>query len=458
MIEEQGPDRVEQRDPIQVVQIVTTLARGGAQATVLASSGRSRDDDLSDGSTPIEVRVLAGSDGTGEGSFWGDQALDAIRIDTVPHLVRSVRPVADLRALWWLIRWLRAERPDVVHTHSSKAGVLGRLAAAAAGIPCVHTVHGWGPLDAAGAAAGRSVVTVERWLARLSTALVVVGRGDLDRGLALGIGSIPQYRLIRSGVELPEPGDPQTRERVRRELDLEDRWVVGMVARFAAQKDQATLIDAFAGAALTDATLVLVGDGPERAGLQARAAANPMLDVRFLGARPDGARLVAGFDVAVNASRWEGLPRAVVEAAAAGVPVIAADVGSTGDLIEPGRTGRLVPPGDVAALTAALIAARQDRADTDRMAIEAIRRAGAFSADRMRADLRHLWLEVAGHGWPRRPGAGSTNGVTRSRTSRSINQPTTATTAAVTAGRGSPAAGTGRIRTRRWLRTRLPRI
>ncbi|MEL6983566.1 MAG: glycosyltransferase, partial [Actinomycetota bacterium] len=481
------------------VQIVTTLARGGAQATVLASSGASPS--ASDGSGgsghstdapavaathPVEVTVLAGADTTGEGSFWDDPALDSIDVEVVPHLLRSIRPLADLRALWWLVRRLRADRPDVVHTHSSKAGVLGRLAAAAVGVPCVHTVHGWGPLDAASGSTRRVVILLERGLARLSAALVVVGRGDLDRGLDLGIGRAWQYRLIRSGIELPDSADPTIRTRVRRDLDVEGRWVVGMVGRLAAQKDQATLIDAVANAGLADTTLVLIGDGPKRSALEAHAAAHSGLDVRFLGPRPDGADLVAGFDVAVNASHWEGLPRTVVEAAAAGVPVIASDLGSTDDLIEPGRSGRLVPPGDTGELTKALVAARRDRAETAAMAAEAARRARDFSADRMRSDLCRLWSEVSRAGRPQRPGPGNdgmvtvspdlgpttpaeggrpgsvsstaTSGATPSSTNRSTNQATTPTTAAVVRGSGSPEGGTGRMRTRRWLRTRLPRI
>ncbi|MEM9561291.1 MAG: glycosyltransferase family 4 protein [Actinomycetota bacterium] len=381
--------------PLRVVQLVTTLARGGAQATVLASSV-----DVPagpGGSPPIDVRVLAGGEATGEGSFWGDPVTAGIRIDVVPTLRRSIRPLADVRALRWLVAHLRAERPDVVHTHSSKAGVLGRLAAAAAGVPCVHTVHGWGPLDAGGPVARRAVVAIERILARRTAALVVVGADDLDRGLRLGIGRAEQYHLIRSGIE---PPDARQRAAVRRELDLDGRWVVGMVGRLAAQKDQVALIEAFATVAGTvgaDATLVLVGDGPRRAAVEAVTAANPGLDVRLLGARPDGPRLVTGFDVAVNAAHWEGLPRAVVEAASAGVPVVATDVGSTRELIRPGRSGRLVPPGDVGALAEAIADARSHPDRTAAMAAEAVRLAADYGADRMRDDLHRLW-RLVGHG------------------------------------------------------------
>ncbi len=381
--------------PLRVTQIVTTLARGGAQATVVASAH-----DLDPGT---EVSILTGPDSTAEGTYWGDPALASISVELVDDLVRAIRPVNDVRAVRSLIDRLRRDRPDVVHTHSSKAGVLGRLAAVAAGIPCVHTVHGWGPLDVGGAIAGRAVVAVERLLARRTAALVTVGQADLERGLELGIGRPDQYRLIRSGIDLPWPvgpdrasGHPPDRNAVRAELALEGRWVVGMVGRMAAQKDQALLIEAFGAAGMDDATLVLVGDGPTRGEIETAAGRWPHLDIRLLGARPDGARLVAGFDVAVNASRWEGLPRTVVEAAANGVPVVATDVGATGELIRPRVSGHLVRPGHAEGLTEALLTVRSDAAATREMAAEARRMAEGFSADRMRRDLVELWHDVAG--------------------------------------------------------------
>lgn len=385
--------------PLRVTQIVTTLARGGAQATVVASSH-----DLGPG---VEVSMLTGPDSTAEGTYWGDPALASISIELVDDLVRAIRPAKDARAVRNLIERLRGDRPDVVHTHSSKAGVLGRLAAIAAGIPCVHTIHGWGPLDAGGALAGRAVVAVERLLARRTAALVTVGQADLDRGLELGIGRPDQYRLIRSGIELPWPGGSDRasdqppvlapdRDAVRGELAVDGRWVVGMVGRMAAQKDQVLLVEAFGAAGMDDATLVLVGDGPTRGEVEAAVARWPDLDIRLLGARPDGARLVAGFDLAVNASRWEGLPRTVVEAAANGVPVVATDVGATSELIRPGVSGHLVRPGDAEGLTEALCSVRSDAATTQAMAAAARRMAEGFSADRMRRDLVGLWHEVAG--------------------------------------------------------------
>ena len=376
--------------PLEVVQVITTLARGGAQATVVASA------DLDD--PAVVVRILAGTDDTGEGSYWDDPAVARLEVEAVPELVRPMRPHRDALALRRLVARWWVERPDVVHTHSSKAGLIGRLAARIVGVPCVHTVHGWGPINASRGPVRAGVVEAERLLARWSAGLVVVGERDRDLGLSLGIGRAEQYHLIRSGIELDGSGPVTVEQRrsVRAELGLDDRFVVGMVGRLAAQKDQATLIEAFARSSVARrATLVLIGDGPRRDDLERRAASYPDLDIHFLGARPDGPRLVGAFDLAVNASNWEGLPRSVVEAAAAEIPVVASDVGSTADLVRAPDAGWLVAPGDRSGLTRAIDEAADDPVEARRRARTARASVGEFSADRMRRSLVELWSQVA---------------------------------------------------------------
>ncbi len=389
-------------ETLRVVQLVTTLARGGAQATVLASSAMAE--------YGIAVTVLAGCDDRGEGTLWHGREAERADLRPVPSLVRSVSPLRDIRALWWLVRWIRSERPDLVHTHSTKAGVLGRLAAALTGVPCVHTIHGWGPLHSAGWPAQPLVVGLERMLAKLSKELIVVGTADRAIGLQFGIGVPGRYRLIRSGVDLPACaptssglacGPDSDRERFRADLGVADRFVVGMVARLSPPKDHATLLDAFGRCGVAGAVLLIVGEGPERQRLEALAAARcEPGTVRFLGARTDAAQLVCAFDVAVLSSDWEGLPRAVVEAAAGGVPVVASDVGSISDLIENDVSGRLVSAGDADELASAIRSVADGAVQWRPMVEEAARRVLAFSSDRMRDDLAALWFEAASNGRP----------------------------------------------------------
>jgi glycosyltransferase involved in cell wall biosynthesis len=358
----------------------------------------------------IEVTVLAGPDDPGEGTCWDELGAGPAVVE-VPVLRRAVDPVADARAAAWLAGWLRANRPRVVHTHSSKAGVLGRLAATAAGIPAAHTahtVHGWSFAPQLGAGRGAGAKTVrlakvnlERALARMTGALVVVTPLDRAQGLAVGIGRAHQYRLIRSGVDLSAPRRGRDRRaEIRAELGIAGCFAVGTVGRLVAQKNLGTLIDAYAmartGIGPGRGRLVLVGDGPERAYLEARArAAGLGDDVLFCGHRCDAAELVAAFDVFALPSRWEGLPRALVEAVAAGVPVVATPVGGVAELVRHDQTGTLVPVADVAALAEAM---RDHALRPGRYRCQAARaEAGidGYSQERMRDDLAQLWFDLA---------------------------------------------------------------
>lgn len=376
-----------------MAQLVTTLARGGAQATVLGSSH--------DWGPGVEVTVLAGPDDPGEGTYWSDAARHGIPTRVVPRLHRPLAPRSDAAAVRWLVSWLRRVRPDVLHTHSAKAGLLGRVAASLAGVPVVHTVHGWSAssiLD--GRAAGarrRAIIEVERFLARRSRALVVVTSMDAEEGLRLGIGRPEQYRVIRSGISLSAPGDGVLRRApLREQLGLSGRFVVGTVGRLADQKNMSTLLEGFAAAGLENGYLVIVGDGPRRLDLK-RQAASLGLDgrVRFLGHRPDAAQLVATFDVFVSTSRWEGLPRTIIEAIAADVPVIATPVGGVPEVVQHGLTGTLVAVDDPEAVAQALRARVRHPHSFSEMAAVAAARVEEFSEERMRADLISLWRQVA---------------------------------------------------------------
>jgi glycosyltransferase involved in cell wall biosynthesis len=377
-------------DRLRVAQLVTTLARGGAQATVLASA------DMAD--LGIDVTVLAGADRSDEGDHWDDPGLDALDVQCVPDLQRSLTPFHDARALWWLRHWLQDSRPDVLHTHSSKAGVLGRLAAAAVGVDCVHTVHGWGPLHDPRRPIRLAARLTERSLAPLASRLVVVGGSDLTQGQSWRIGDAAQYRLIRSGVDLSVGRQARNqRQQIRTELGLGSGFVVGMVARFARQKDHRTLIEGFAGAGLDDATLVLIGDGPSRSDIEDQIRDHGLQDrTRLLGQRDDAARVVAGFDLSVLTTHWEGLPRTVVEAAAAGVPIAATDVGSVSDLVVDGVSGHLLAAGASPRLARIIADLAADPASGRAMVAAADRRLDQFSMDTMRHDLAQLWREVAG--------------------------------------------------------------
>ena len=320
----------------------------------------------------------------------------------MPELHRSVHPLADLRARRALRRLIEQLEPDVVHTHSSKAGVLGRLAATAAGTPVVHTVHGWSFHDGQPRAVRRAVVELERYLAARTDRLVVVTDVDARLGLEAGIGRREQYRTVRSAVDIDgiaqRTADGST---VRHELGLDpSAFVVGSITRLASQKDPETLVTGFAAFAATapDAVLVVVGDGPLAETIVVRVAELGLQDrVHLLGARGDAAGLLGAFDVFVSPARWEGLPRTVLEAAVAGVPIVTTPVGGVPEVVEHDRSGLLVEVGDSAGLGEALSVLHADPALRAHLANGARRRVGAeFDVTTMAERLVEVWGEVAG--------------------------------------------------------------
>lgn len=284
--------------------------------------------------------LLTGDVGPGEADHLGLRAPDTAHV-RVPGLGRSVRPGDDLRALAFLVRQLRARRPHIVHTHTAKAGALGRVAARLAGVPAVvHTFHGHLLHGYFGPRTTRAVVVVERTLARRTDRLVAVGERVRDDLLGAGIGRPGQYRVIPPGVALP-PAPP--RAQARQLLGLPDGPVVATVGRLIAIKRPDRLLAV--ATAMPDVTFVVAGEGPLLE--QTRAAAPP--NVRFLGWRRDVQTVYAAADVALLTSDNEGMPVALVEAALCGTPAVSTDVGSAREVV----TGEVTVP-EPAALAAAL--------------------------------------------------------------------------------------------------------
>jgi glycosyltransferase involved in cell wall biosynthesis len=278
----------------------------------------------------------------------------------VPQLGRAIRPAQDLAAVVALVKLFRRLRPDIVHTHTAKAGALGRVAARVAGVPVkVHTFHGHVLDGYFSPAVTRGFVCAERTLARMTDRLVTVSPRLKTELLAMGIGRPEQFEVIPLGLDLgrfrrPRPASPT----VRYGLGLDgDTPLLGIVGRLVPIKDHATLFRAIArlpsGAPAPH--LVVVGDGDERPRLE-QLARDLGLDKRihFMGWRSDLETIVPEMDVVICASKNEGTPVALIEAMAAGVPVLSTDVGGVGDLVAHGTTGWLVPPSDPAAMAQAI--------------------------------------------------------------------------------------------------------
>ena len=350
---------------MRILHVITRLIAGGAQMnTVLCAKAQA--------AAGHEVHIAYGPDDGPEGSLVGEAEAAGATLHPVPDLVRPVAPAADRRCFRALRAKVRAIAPGVVHTHSSKAGIVGRAAAwatlddwlhapeRAPAVPLVlHTVHGLPWNDAMHPLKRRLYVALERWAARRCHHLVAITPAMADAFVAARVAPRDRFTVIPSGVELEPILRGPTRTEARACLGMGPGPLVGLVARLDRLKGHADLFAAWprVRAAAPDAQLLLVGDGPDADRIRAAGAGLPGL--RWLG-RTEPAAMPAVYralDACVLPSHQEGQSRVLVEALAAGCPAVAYRVGGMPDVLDHGRAGALVEPGDADALADAVTAA-----------------------------------------------------------------------------------------------------
>jgi glycosyltransferase involved in cell wall biosynthesis len=353
-------------EPIRVLRVIARLNVGGpALHVAYLSEGLDR--------RGFATTLVSGRVSPGEASMEYAVRERGVEPLFLRELQRDVSPLADLRGVARLRSLVRALRPHVVHTHTAKAGTVGRVAALLAGEArppaLVHTFHGHVLAGYFAGARQEVFRRIERALARRTDALVAVSPEVRDQLVELGVAAPGRVEVLRLGLDLDqrvghEPGD---RERVRQELGIAaGRPVVGWVGRMAPIKRVGLLLEA---TARVDCELVLVGDGPERAGLERRAAELGIAGrCRFAGFRKELGPYYACFDVLALSSANEGTPVTLIEGLAAGVPVVATDVGGVPDVVRHGVSGLLAPSGDAAALAGALAELLRDPARRAAMA------------------------------------------------------------------------------------------
>ncbi len=340
-----------------------------------------------------ETRLLAGRVDKGEADFVALRDPDLPVVD-IEGLGRSVRIGGDLRAFVSICREIRRFRPHIVHTHTAKAGVLGRLAAFVNRVPVrVHTFHGHVLHGYFSPPVSRLVRLVERVLARGTTALVAVGERVRDELVEAGIGQRDRFAAIAPGVEEPPAID---REIARQLLGLPlEVPVVMFVGRLTAIKRPDRLVEAFGMVLerIPEAVLAVAGEGELLE--EVRRSVERLGDsVRLLGWQSDVGRLYAAADLVVISSDNEGMPMTLIEAAMAGVPGVTTDVGSASEVVVHGSTGLVVAPDarDLADAIVALLVDDDRRSDMGRAAAEqAIVR---FGAARLVADHVALYRRI----------------------------------------------------------------
>jgi glycosyltransferase involved in cell wall biosynthesis len=370
--------------PIKVMEIIARMNVGGP-AVIVAEliRGLSGED--------FEVKLVTGYCDSGEADYLETVATD-ISATRIGGLGRSVSPLKDFLSFFTLLREIKAFAPDVIHTHTAKAGVLGRLAAllAAPRATRIHTFHGHLLHGYFNPVVTRLVIWTERILALLTQQLVAVGNQVKNDLIKAGIGSEKKFSVLFPGIPDPLQIDKSA---ARRQVGFDaDGIYITFVGRLTNIKRPDRLLDVAKILKISSikAEIVIVGEGDLFARVQRRATEED-LPVKFLGWRSNVAEIFAASDMAILTSDNEGIPLTLIQAAQAGLPIVATNVGSISDIVVNGKTGLLTEP-TADALAGAVIGLL---ANSEQMLTFGTQgRAHAkeyFSLSRMIADHTHLY-------------------------------------------------------------------
>jgi glycosyltransferase involved in cell wall biosynthesis len=398
---------------VKVLRVIARLNVGGPALHVAYLTAGLRE-------RGYDTTLVAGTLARGEDSMAFVASDLDVNVVTIPELGREISPVRDLVATLRLARLIRREQPQIVHTHTAKAGTVGRVAARLAGGAqkpvVVHTFHGHVLRGYFGPARSRFFRWLERWLARHTTALIAVSPQVRDELVKLGVAPREKFTVIRLGIELGDRvADTDGRADTRRYLGIApERFAVGWIGRMTAIKNTEDVLNAFKELRDRgiDAMLCMVGDGPDRPQLERRAhELGIMRDTLFLGYQKEVAPLYAAFDALILPSSNEGTPVSVIEALAARRPVVATRVGGVPDIVREGEDGFLVEIGDTEALAERLARLASDPALRSRMGDAARARVlPRYAVDRLVDDIDRLYRSLLAGSTPRSRASGARGG------------------------------------------------
>jgi glycosyltransferase involved in cell wall biosynthesis len=389
---------------MRVTHVITRLVVGGAQentvSSVLGLAGK----------PGFQVDLIAGPSTGPEGSLEESFRRSGGQLTLVPELVREISPMLDWKALRKLRGIFEETRPDIVHTHSGKAGILGRLAAHQAGVPIViHTIHGPSFGAFQGPVSNVLFRSAEKRAERWTTHFAAVSQAMIDQYLAAGIGRPDQYTKILSGFDLNPFLNARNNPAIRQKFGIApEDIVVGTIARLFALKGHDDLIDASVRLlkAVPRLKFLWIGDGSLRQRLEERIRKLNLTDrFVFTGLIPPGrvSEFVGVMDILAHLSRREGLPRAIPQALAAAKPVVAYDCDGAREACLDGETGFLVSAGNLAGLEEKITLLADDpdlRARLGDAGQQLVKR--LFSVENMVDDLDRLYVRLgAGKSNPR---------------------------------------------------------
>jgi len=382
-------------EEVSILHVLTRLAVGGAGMNTLLSCRDIRGEGF-------RSELVTGPERPPEGNYFHLAEQFGITTKVCPHLVWRISPIHDVLALYELANIIKRGGYTIVHTHGSKARLLGRAAARLSGRSpmVVQTFHGW-PFDARMSFLQQAAyTTMERIGFGLAHQSVAVTPEDIFKGTVWGIGRPGDYTVIRSGVEFgPFRSCRGKSAAARAELGLPAGCpVVGTVARLAPVKDPMTFLDVASRihAVLPDCRFVMIGDGPMRPVVERRIDSSGLSRAVILaGNRTDVRRLLPAFDVFLITSVSEGLPRGMLEALASGVPVVSTDVGGVSELLTGTGNGMICPVGDAGCLAGRTIEILSTPGLSDSLLGNVDKDLEPFSAEKMISDLRDLYTFLA---------------------------------------------------------------
>ena len=328
---------------IKIAFIITKLELGGAQKSVLYSVKNLN-------RPPLKTYLICG-----RGGYLDKEAKKSIKnLFFIPALQREISPLKDLKAFWQIRRRLKNLKPDIVHTNSSKAGILGRLAAVSLfkKIKIIHTVHGFAFYDGQQPFKRRFYILLEKLLSKFTDKMVFVSRQDMDSALKLKISKAAQSVLIRAGVEVKTKQDLKHFDRAAKLKSLGLPAGAKIILSLANLKPQKNPLDMIKAAAIVckkePACIYLyTGAGPLKAAAQQAINKHKLKkNFKLLGPRRDIYELLALADIFTLSSLWEGLPMALAEALFMSVPSVCYDSGGVKEILKDGKNGFLIPRGD----------------------------------------------------------------------------------------------------------------
>ncbi len=368
---------------IKVAHIITLLELGGAQENTLYTCEHLD-------KNKFDVMLICGKGGI------LDAQTKNIKTYFVKHLIREICPLYDLLAFIKIYKILKKEKPDVIHAHSSKAGIIGRWAAYCAKVPVIiHTFHGFGFNDEQNYLVKKIYILAERLTAKITDKLVAVSYQNISKGLKNKIGNELQYTLIRSGIKLQDYQIDIDVEKKKKEFAIINEHIVGMIACFKKQKAP---LDFIKTAKLVcnekpDTKFILVGDGFLRKRIEPEIKKlNLEKNVILTGWRKDSNEIIKTFDVFVLTSLWEGLPRVIVEAMASGIPVVATYIDGTREIVQEGLTGFVVQPHETEKMAERILRLLNNPDLRKKLSQEAKKRVQEFDIDLMVSQQEKLYL------------------------------------------------------------------